>query len=221
MFIELVDLLRCTGAHEETWLVASTGLMTHRHIVEGSLGCPTCRAVYPIHRGVVDFSGGELPAAVVSPDAGAGDASVEDDALRLAALLGLSEPNQRVLLIGDWGRLAGPLLAIVPAELLLVDPPADVDAGEGRSPIRCGARPVPLMAEGLRAAALDGPTAHDPARARAAVRAVRAGGRVVGPADAPLPAEVRELARDDRHWVGEREATASAPVPLRILRNRP
>jgi len=221
VFIELVDLLRCPAAHEETWLVASTGRMVDRHIVEGSLGCPICRAVYPVHGGVTDFSGGEPPAEPAPEAAAGGDAPSEDDALRLAALLGLAEPNQRAMLIGDWGRLAEPLLAIVPTELLLVDPPAGVGAGEGRSPIRCGARPVPLAAEGLRAAALDGATARDAARARAAVRAVRAGGRVVGPADAPLPAEVRELARDGRHWVGEREATASAPVPLRIQRNRP
>jgi hypothetical protein len=38
---------------------------------------------------------------------------------------------------------------------------------------------------------------------------------LVAPAHAPLPAGVRELARDEREWVAVKESAASAPVPLR------
>ena len=46
----------------------------------------------------------------------------------------------------------------------------------------------------------------------------RVGGRLVAPAGAPLPEGVRELARDDAVWVGEREALPSAPVTLHVRR---
>ena len=218
MFIELVDVFRCTAAHEETWLVATADRMIGRHIDAGSLGCPICRASWPIRDGAADFSGGGPVRPVSDDDVARRDPT--EEAMRLAALLGLTEPGQRVLLFGGWARLAAPLLAVVAVELLLVDAPPDVGAGDGRSPLRCGAQPVPLAAGSMRGAALDLATAGDPLRADAAVRAVRAGGRVVGPVAASVPADVRELARDERHWVGERTAPASAPVPLQIVRGR-
>jgi len=49
-----------------------------------------------------------------------------------------------------------------------------------------------------------------------AVRCVMAGGRVVGAAALPLPDGVRELARDDAEWVGER----AAPTPIVTLGRR-
>ncbi|MDF1505354.1 hypothetical protein, partial [Roseisolibacter sp. H3M3-2] len=56
----------------------------------------------------------------------------------------------------------------------------------------------------------------DPERLAAALRAPRHRGRLVAPAAAPLPDGVTELARDDAHWVAERDAVvASDVVPLR------
>ena len=48
MFIELLDLLRCTNAHEDTWLVASFKTVSNRFVMDGTLGCPTCSAKYSI-----------------------------------------------------------------------------------------------------------------------------------------------------------------------------
>ena len=223
MFIELVDVLRCTGAHEETWLVASADRMDGRHIVEGSLGCPICRARFPIRDGAADFRG-----VAAAPSAGRdlpdeappdhGDPATE--ALRLAALLDLREPAQRALLAGAWAHHADDLLALVPAELLLLDPGPLLRGGAGRSVLHVGVQPLPLAAGAMHAAALDAPISRDPARAASVVRAVRARGRVVGPVGAPVPEGVRELTRDARHWVAEREAPASAPVALQGSRGR-
>ena len=46
----------------------------------------------------------------------------------------------------------------------------------------------------------------------------RVGGRIVAPADSPVPSEVRELARDATVWVGERLPLPSAPVTLHVRR---
>src|ERR1700738_4322089 len=103
MFIELVDALRCPTPHEESWRVASAARMEARHIVEGTLGCPVCRAAFPIHDGVVDFrrgSAGALPPAT-APD--------PEQAMRLAALLDLSDSSGFAVLLGAWGAHA-PLL---------------------------------------------------------------------------------------------------------------
>jgi hypothetical protein len=56
------------------------------------------------------------------------------------------------------------------------------------------------------------------ARASAAARVTRVKGRVLAPAGVPMPDGVRELARDDRLWVGERDAPASPLVPLQLRR---
>ena len=234
MFIELVDVLRCTAAHEDTWLVASADRMQGRYIVDGSLGCPICRARFPIHGGIANFTSDAADAhaadadAVAAPDATVDASSprrLEDDdadgeALRLAALLDLREPGQRVLLAGSWASLADGVLSLVAAELLLVDPPAGTAAGAGRSVLRSAPLAAPLAAGAMHGAALDDAAARDARRAEGIVRAVRPRGRLVGPVGAPVPDGVRELTRDARHWVGEREAPASAPVALQLSRGR-
>jgi hypothetical protein len=48
---------------------------------------------------------------------------------------------------------------------------------------------------------------------------VKPKGRVVAPAEVPLPDGVRELARDGRHWVGERQAVP-APALVQLGRQR-
>src|SRR5512140_104168 len=97
MLIPLVDALRCIRPHEDTWLVASIDRAEDRDIIEGTLGCPSCLAEYPIHDGVVHFD------AVARP---AYRAPTEDDALRLAAALDLVDPRTTAVLHGSWGAYA-------------------------------------------------------------------------------------------------------------------
>jgi uncharacterized protein YbaR (Trm112 family) len=212
MFIELVDSLRCVAPHEDTWLVASADRMEGRRLVEGTLGCPTCRAAYAIRDGVVWLG---VDAAVQLPVGARPDATrLEAEAMRLAALLDLREPGARALLGGTRGHLAHVVASLTGAELLLLDPPADVHPGEGVSVVRSGGR-VPLAASSMRAAALDAALAG---AMPGVLHAVRDRGRIVAPGDAPLPDEAAELARDARDWVAERHARPSAPVQLTLMR---
>jgi uncharacterized protein YbaR (Trm112 family) len=208
MFIELVDALRCPVAHAESWLVASADRMEARHIVEGTLGCPVCRAEYPIHRGVVDFrreSPRRLPPRT-APD--------PEQAMRLAAFLDLSDASGFAVLAGARGAHAPLVRAQVDTPLVLIDPPEDVEGEPGISVLRCDGE-LPLAAGAARGVAIDG---GSPERVASAVRATRATGRVVASASTPLPDGVREIARDDTDWVGEREPLASPVVTLHVRR---
>jgi uncharacterized protein YbaR (Trm112 family) len=213
MFIELIDTLRCPTPHEESWLVLAADRMAARHVLDGTLGCPVCGAEYPIRDGVVDF---RRTAAAPAARARAGD---PEQAMRLAAFLGLDDALGFAVLMGDWGAHALELRGMVECPLILVDPPADVEAAPGLSILRTDG-PLPLAAGAARGIALDdGATGEPPAeRIASAVRATRVKGRVVGRVSLPLPAGVRELARDESEWVGEREPAASPLVTLHVRR---
>jgi uncharacterized protein YbaR (Trm112 family) len=222
MHIELVDALRCPFPHEETWLVASVTRFDGRDISEGALGCPICQRQFPVREGAVDFAPGSAGERDERDerDTPAADAVVgvdEQALLRARALLALDDGGGTVLVGGALAPLAEALADAVPVMPLLLNPAAGAGSG-GRPPSAMrAAGGVPLAAGVLRAAWLDAATATPPLLA-GVVRALRPGGRLVAPAHAPVPAGIRELARDAREWVGERDATvpaASAPVTLR------
>ena len=208
MYIELVDALRCPVLHEETWLVASTTRMEARHIVTGTLGCPVCLAEYPIVDGVVDFRGVR---AVALP---AAEPHAPNAAMRVAAMLDLTDATGFAVLLGQWGALANDLASFAETPLIAVDPPDGIVGSPGVSVLRCDGG-LPLASGAARAIAID---AHNAARAEAAVRVTRTKGRVMAPAALPMPAGVRELARDEQLWVGEREAAPSPIVTLHVRR---
>jgi uncharacterized protein YbaR (Trm112 family) len=210
MFIELVDALRCPRPHGESWLVLSATRLEARHVREGTLGCPICHAEYPIEGGVADFREGTR-----TPPIEASTLPELPVAEELAAMLGLTDPLGFVVLIGAWARRADALLDLLDAPpLLLVDPPEDLAMGPGLSGLRADTE-LPIAVGAARAVAVDDAT---PARVESAARTTRAGGRLVAPVQAALPAGVRELARDSRVWVAEREATASVPITLHVRR---
>jgi hypothetical protein len=130
-------------------------------------------------------------------------------------MLNLGDALGFAVLVGAWGRHAAPLLELahVPP-LLLVDPPPDVEMLPGLSGVRAD-DVLPLAVGAARAVAADD---DGPTRLESAARATRAGGRLVGPAHAPVPDDVRALARDEHVWVGEREAPPSAFVRLHVRR---
>lgn len=215
MFIELVDALRCPVPHEESWLVASATRMEARHIVEGLLGCPVCHAQYPVRNGVADFRlAGHAPAS--SPARSPTDAPRAEGAaaVRLAAFLGLSDALGFAVLLDEWGAQASALRELVETPLMLVDPPAGTEGEPGISVVLSDGVP-PLAAGAARGTAVG---ASGPERAAAAVRLTRVGGRLVAPAALPLPDGVREIARDDALWVGEKEPERSPLVALHVRR---
>jgi uncharacterized protein YbaR (Trm112 family) len=208
MFIELVDALRCPVAHEESWLVAAADRMEARHIVDGTLGCPVCAAEYPIRNGVVDF---RRAVSSITGDATPADPEL---AMRLAALLDLSESHGFAVLLGAWGNQAPALGAVVDVPLVLVDPPEHIAGSSGISVIRCDG-PLPLADGAARAMAID---AASSARLDSAIRATRPKGRVLAPVSVERPADVRELARDELLWVGERDTPRSPLISLHVRR---
>ena len=210
MFVEIVDALRCPRPHDESWLVLAARRTEDRHVLEGTLGCPVCRAEYPIRDGIADFADGAVPDHASAPTLRA-----LPPADHLAAMLSLGDALGFVVLIGEWATRADALLELLDAPpLLLVDPPPGVAMGHGLSGLRSGAT-LPLATGAARAVAVD---SADPARVAEAARAARAGGLLVAPAASRVPADVRELVRDETVWVGERLPQPSAPVTLHVRR---
>jgi len=219
VYVELIDALRCPRPHPAdagaTWLVAAARRASGRCIVDGVLGCPVCRAEYPIAGGVADF-GERRDAGPPGASAAAADATV--DALRLAALLDLVTPGGIIAVGGDWDVALDGLADLTDVPALVVEPAHAYVPREPFGALVGGALPVAVGA--LRGVALDARTAT-PERLTAAVRALRPGGRLVAPADAPLPDAARELARDAAHWVAERVPERdAAPSGLVSLRRR-
>ncbi len=217
MFIELIDLLRCPRDHEDSWLVVAIHAKSDRDITAGVLGCPVCKAQYPITDGVAIFSDG--PTVGGEPMRSAYDESDDDVAMRCAAMLDLFDPGGAVVLCGTWAHAARALLDITPVSILLANPPAGVTIGHGLSAISIGDR-FPVAPGSLRGIALDAATAQ-PSLVDSAARALKGGGRLVGPVATPVPAGITERARDDRHWVGAANTAATPPIPLARQRARP
>ncbi len=210
MFIELVDALRCPSAHEESWLVAAATRMEFRHIVDGTMGCPVCKAQYPVRRGVVDFRRADIGGAA-KPQHAPPDPT---DASRLAAFLDLTDRTGFAVLLGAWSVHAPLVRGLVETPLIIVDPPDGTEGEPGISVIRCDG-PIPIAAGTARGMAIDAPGV---ARVASAVRATRVKGRVLAPVSVPVPDGVTELARDAATWVAERGTSASALVSLHVRR---
>jgi uncharacterized protein YbaR (Trm112 family) len=210
MFIEHVDLLRCPRDHEDSWLVLAIHEKVDRDIIAGLLGCPICRAEYPIRGGEAIFDATSAPSPAVQR--ARYDDSDDDVAMRCAAMLNLFDAGGAVLLGGTWGRVGPALLDIAPVAMLLLNPPEGVVAHAGVSVIRGGAS-LPLASGSLRGIALDSATAA-PTLVADAARVLKARGRLVAPVSSSSPAGVEERARDDEYWVAESDVAVTAPIQL-------
>ncbi|MEX0909077.1 MAG: hypothetical protein WDZ58_04870 [Gemmatimonadaceae bacterium] len=200
MFIELIDLLRCTRPHEDSWLVAAFQELRERDVIEGLLSCPVCNARYPITNGVAWFD--------VEPGTAAEGATVPGaDGMRVAAYLNLVEPGV-VLLGGAWAGAADPVTGL--GNTVIAFNSATASAPRV-SRVRCDTI-VPLARECLDGIALDSAASG---LVESGAWALKTGARMVAPAEAALPAGLVELARDESYWVAAREGgSASAPVQI-------
>ena len=167
--------------------------------MEGSLGCPVCRAEFPIRGGEALFGGDD------APEASTGNA---ETGMRLAAFLDLTDRRGFAILCGLWGAHAEEVRQIAPTPLLLVNPPRGVDVS-ATGILRVQGR-LPVAALTARGAALD--KSADAVLVKSTVAAVRVAGRVVGPVALATPEGVRELSRDTRMWVGEKSAASDDPT---------
>ena len=208
MFVDQLDLLRCTNPHRDANLVATATRTVDRRIVAGVLGCPVCSAEYAIRSGTVWFGAAD-------PEVPALAGTTDGEAVRLAALLSVDGGGGCYVLCGAWGTLARALVDVAPAELLLVSPPLDV--GDW-STLRGAGDAIPLAGGRARGVAIDRPS---PALAEAAARALIENGRLIAPAATPVPASITILARDDRHWVGRHQRPPAPPALVTPRRAAP
>ena len=132
MHITLTDRLTCPRCGPGAGLIVLMDEVADRRVVSGSLGCPVCRARYPIAGRVADLRVGDAAAARTAPTgAGAGEAAV-----RLAALLGLEAGSGFVVLDGpDALTVAAALRELAPEyEPVVVLSEAEVEEA-GASPV--------------------------------------------------------------------------------------
>lgn len=196
MYIDLIDHLRCTANHDESWLVAAVDGMEGRYVARGSLGCPLCQTTYPVRDFVAYFE----PSVSKTPDPNRQlQAPTDEVVTRLAALLDLRTPGGFVGLASGWSSCAAPLALAFDVQCVVLDSAGLGVPGDGVSVLSVNER-IPLAPKSLRAFALDAGSIA-PA---SVVRAVKPGGRVTGPALLAVPDGVNEIARDARDWVGER-----------------
>jgi hypothetical protein len=209
VFIELLDLFRCINPHEDTWLVASFKAVTNRFVVEGTLGCPICSAEYPIVNGIADFGARpELPQR--KAERLAAIRNREELATRAGAFLNVTEPGATVVLGGTWGDAALELSLMTEARVLALNPKAGAEESENVGLLLVGSE-IPVAPGSVLGVALD---ASFPAETVAsAVKAVRPGGRVVGPVEIQPPSELALLAQDDDYWVAQK-----APEVIKLSR---
>lgn len=222
MFLELAEVLDCPDCRASAGLVAFVERAEGRRVIEGWLGCPLCEAEVPVRGGAMRFDRSPLaprasgsdepPAAAARPSAPASEA-----ALRIAALLGVTDRAGAVVLLGPrvaehaaaLARLGDRLEVLAwldGARAPVAPPPADLAAGV--NPLR-GAAPGgwPVRSSSLHGIALGGPLALDLAEAE---RCLRPGARLTVASPAPediealLGSGLAELAADATVWVGER-----------------
>lgn len=193
MLLALADRFRCTESHADTWLVARADAADGGWMRHGVLGCPVCTRERAVRGGVLWWrDDAPAPTAAVASD--------EAAAMRAAALLGFGEGHVPFAIVGPAGALAPRLAGLAEAPVVLLDPPDDALAG--LVTIVRGAPRAPFAAGALRGLLFSGPGVSADAVARSAATLVT-GGRLVAPAAVPVPAGVRELARDADEWVGE------------------
>jgi uncharacterized protein YbaR (Trm112 family) len=205
--ILLTDVLTCPRCGPDFGLILLADRMGNRRVVDGHLGCPNCRAHYPVRDRVVDLriDGSaetsdvvDVVDAIASADAsdpGAGRGG-DEAAMRLAALMGLAGASGTVLVAGPGAGHAAAVAALVP-ELEVIalaestESPVPIDDDARVSPVRTSGAGLPFRG-GLRAAALTG--AADDARLREGLRVLSPGARlVVDPAPAGTADALRAL----------------------------
>ena len=174
-----------------------------RHIVEGVLGCPVCRAEFPIRDGETLF-GGDAVRDAIPADA--------ETAMRIAAFLELGDARGFAILCGQWAAHAAEVRQLTAAPLVLINPPGRVDA-IATGVVRVRGR-VPLAYRSARAAAID--DSRDGALVASVLAAVRPKGRIIGPAAVEVPAGATEIARDAETWIGEKTTAPEDPAPRLI-----
>jgi hypothetical protein len=199
LFIELIDLLRCPNEHADSWMVAAFKRMDGRFVIDATLGCPICSASYSITNGVADLRAAHEEVAG-PPQQQLDMQPVDADALRAAALLGLTRPGSLVVLTGEASRFSEAIRDMTEARVIAINPAFSVPDTERTAVVLADAG-IPLAPLSVDAIMVDSRTAS--LFASDSARVLRQGGRLVAPADTKLDPRMRELARDASELVAE------------------
>lgn len=174
MHLLLTDRLVCPRCGPAFGLILRADRMEDRRALEGGLGCPNCREVYPIVSGAGDLRppprGPREPGFLEVP----GEREVE----MAHALLGVAEGPGEMALLGEAARFAGDLARRTPGVEMAAVHPAVLswDEAEGVSRLVAGSR-IPFGDRGMRGVLLEGEGAAP--MLREAARIVAPGHRVV------------------------------------------
>ena len=202
MFIELTEILRCPRDHPESYMVAAPIVMDGRRIVRGVVGCPECKAEFPVVDGVAYFAERPGPPAEQGPAA----ASPPYDAAALLAFLNLSGPGGYAVLAGSAARFGPALVAAVPGvHFVAVNPPLPPGVAPGPALSVLVADMLPFKSASVRAVALGADCCAGAWPAEAA-RILLPGLRLAVEDERASPDGVSELARGGGLFVGERRA---------------
>jgi uncharacterized protein YbaR (Trm112 family) len=109
----VTDRLACPRCGPEFGLILLADRVEDRRVLEGGFGCANCRERYPVRGGFADLR--PPPAGPLSDEPHASDPGPDDPegALRLAAMLGVTEGPATLLLAGVPARQAERLAAMV------------------------------------------------------------------------------------------------------------
>ncbi len=234
MHVALTEILQCPSCGSGLVLLADR--QEESRAVEGTLGCPSCSARYPVRGGVADLRergpedtspAGDAPVPPGSEARGAPKAAApatrrdaaadpSQDAIRIAALLGLEGARGVVVLVGRQARNAGGVGALVAGVEVATVGAGHVDpapGGQRVSALLTGGR-LPFADRRVAGVALDA-DAHVPLAE--AVRILGPGRRLVlerasGDAGAQLDSlGCAVLARQDDVVVAERTGRPDPP----------
>lgn len=195
MFIELTEILRCPRGHPESYLVAAPIVMDGRRIVRGVIGCPVCRAEFPVVDGVGFFA---RQAQAARP----GAASPGYEVAALAAFLNLTGPGGYAVLVGAAARFGAEIVAAVPGvHFVAVNPPPGVSEGPALSVLVAAG--LPFKSSTVRAVAL-GADYADRAWLSEAGRILLPGLRLAAEDERASADGISELARGGGLFVGEK-----------------
>jgi len=198
MFIELTEALCCPRAHEESYLVCVPSLMDGRRVMRGALGCPACRAEYPVVDGIAWFAPpGEAAGSAAAPGVLTAEAA--------RTFLDLQGRGGYVLMLGGGSRIGPALAALLPGvHVFGVNPPPDVLPSAEFSVLR-SPRGLPVRRSSMRGVVVGSDAAGEPWLTAAALTLLP-GLRMVVEDEHAGPPGIAELARGAGAFVGERRA---------------
>lgn len=154
MHLTLTDRLACPRCGPAHGLILLADRLEDRSVRDGHLGCPNCRDRFPVREGIADLR--PPPRGADGPAARDREGSDAEEALPVAAALGLTEGGGFVLLIAVRPSLAAQLDALVPevgAVLAATDAGSLIGGGTAGSRLRFEGI-LPLQSRSMRGVVL-------------------------------------------------------------------